>query len=156
MIRSAGAPLETAVQSYIAGENPEQHTLGVTMRHAVNQYYSGVAFFSAGAALSAVALMAEAMLLSIGASNKSSSLAWLQLWDRLTVPPGATADPLLAIPIPAGSATVPGVARLGATEFGPSGLYFEGGITWSLSTAPGSVVTDGMSAGDYTVFGVRV
>lgn len=104
---------------------------------------------SFGAATKAAAKGASGNVVSVAATNVNAAVRYLQLHNKATAPAG-TEVPIISVPIPAGSATVPGSLVLDQGFFGPSGLNFATGIGWAISTTAGTF-TDAATAAEHTV-----
>jgi hypothetical protein len=74
-----------------------------------------------------------ASLLSISASNVGNTPLYLQIFDKASAPNGSDAWKY-CFALPAGSATLPGVAEAGVDFFGALGIKFFNGISWAIST----------------------
>lgn len=110
-------------------------------------------FFNAMAADVDISVKASSgNLLSIYVTNINAAVRFLQFHDKASAP--ANPDvPVLSLPIPAGSATVPGVLQLLDTFLGDGGYPFSVGIAIGISTTnttfTAATTTDHYVAGSY-------
>lgn len=93
------------------------------------------AFGTASVAISVKAT--PGYLCSVYVTNKNAALRYLHLYDKTSAPVGSDV-PVCSLPIPAGSATVPGVLSLTDAFFSQGGRRFTAGIAVGVSTAEGS------------------
>lgn len=74
---------------------------------------------------------------SIAITNTNAAVRYFQLHNKASAP-AATEVPIYSFPVPAGSATVPGVLMVGVDFFTEAGYYFSTGIGWAISTTYGT------------------
>lgn len=96
---------------------------------------------------------AQGFLNSLIATNINAAIRYLQVFSQNTAP--ATGNvPVLSLPIPAGSATAPGVWTLGDDFLGKDGLWLVGGIAIGVSTTAATftaaTATDHMVSGTFS------
>lgn len=92
-------------------------------------------------------------LLSIYASNINAAVRYLQVHNKASAP-AATNVPVLSLPIPAGSATVPGSIKLGREMFGEGGKYLSTGVAIGISTTEATYTA--ATATDHDIYGEAV
>ena len=96
---------------------------------------------------------AQGFLNSVIATNINAAVRYLQVFNQSTAP-AANQVPVLSLPIPAGSATVPGALTLGSDILGVDGFYLTNGIALGVSTAAGlytaATATDHAVGGMFT------
>ncbi len=89
---------------------------------------------------------------SVHVTNINAAVRYFQLHNKATAPAGGDTA-VISIPIPAGSATVPGVLSLGRDFFGLGGFSFATGISVGISTVAATftaaTTTDHTIAGSY-------
>lgn len=98
-----------------------------------------------GAVTKAVVKSSPGNVRAIRFTNVNAAVRYAQLHDKATAPAG-TNVPLISIPIPAGTATAPGVVEY---VFNPS-VRFGTGIGWAVSTTQGTF-TDSATASEHNV-----
>lgn len=86
---------------------------------------------------------------SITATNTNAAIRYLQLHNKATAPAGGDV-PVLSFPIPAGTATDPGVVTFTEDDFGREGLNFALGLGWAISTTL-ATFTDSATSTDHIV-----
>lgn len=93
---------------------------------------------------------AQGFLNSLIATNVNAAIRYLQIFNQTTVP--ATGNvPVISLPIPAGSATVPGQWTLGDDFLGKDGLFLSAGIAIGVSTTAATFTA--ATATEHTVNG---
>lgn len=144
--------LKVTQATQTAGEDLANDIQGVGVKPVVGAVYSGVSFF---APLNDVDILVKATsgnLLSIATSNINAAIRYLQIHNKATAPSNGD-TPIFSIPVPAGSATVPGVLSLGRDFFGQNGHYLSTGISVGISTTAatftGATVTDHVANGTF-------
>lgn len=109
-------------------------TLGVTPNYAYSTRYSPASELQQGLVSRTVVTAANKnILVSYSVQNTTASLVYFQVWNGATVGAGTLVD---YIPVPSGTATVPGFSSKGTTDFGANGLFCNVGISWGFSTTP--------------------
>lgn len=131
---SEANPMPTYIVGGIEGEDISSHLTGVGVKPVASLTYSGIPYFShADVSYTPAIGVAPCQLMSVWVSNVGSSLLFVQVHNRITDPTGGQA-PVYIKPLPAGSATVPGICNIGVQELGVSGLYLSTGLTIAVSS----------------------
>ncbi len=91
-------------------------------------------------------------LLAVETTNENAAVRFLQFHNKATAP--ANPDvPVYSMPIPAGTANVPGRLRLTSDDLGPGGRYFSTGIAVGISstkaTFTAATATEHDTSGSY-------
>jgi hypothetical protein len=87
---------------------------------------------------------------SVHASSINSALVWFQIFNKASAPTSPGEVPIYSFPLPAGSATVPGVVAISENFFGIAGKNFATGIAWGISSTQ-ATFTDAGTASNYGV-----
>ena len=123
--------LKTYLATLIYGEDATNSVLGTVQKPIIASTYSYSVDAAFGTAVTHTSKSTAGLLMGFQVSNVSSSLAWFQVFNST----GSTSGtPILSIPVPAGTSTVPGITTITETFTGLNGLYFSTGITWGVST----------------------
>jgi len=118
-----------------AGEDLTNNVQGVIAKPITGTTYSRLLDVSFGSAVTHNSKATAAQWFGAYVTNISASLAYLQLYNST----GSTSGtPVVSIPIPAGSATAPGVLEIDDRLLGQNGLNFATGLTWAISTTQSS------------------
>lgn len=88
-------------------------------------------------------------LLSIYATNANAAVRYLLIHDKGSTPAGGDV-PLLAYPIPAGTAAAPGSIKFGSSDWTENGLSMSNGVSYAISTTAASF-TDAATSTDHIV-----
>ena len=134
--------LRVYLASQIYGEDSTNNVIGVVNKPIITVTYSPAVDTSFGTLVTHNAKSGAGLLQSFTVSNVGATLVWFQIYNSTGT---TTGSPLLSFPVPAGSATVPGILSISSPFFSSNGLYFSTGITWAISTVQ-STYTAGTAA----------
>lgn len=148
----SAANLRVYLASLLFGENDTVSTpgtnvgtLGVTPNYAYSTRYSPLSELqSALVSRTVVTAANKNILVSYSVQNTTASLVYFQVWNGASAGAGTLVD---YIPVPSGTATVPGFASKGTTDFGGNGLFCNVGISWGFSTTPTTYTAVGAGTG---------
>jgi len=88
-------------------------------------------------------------VLSSFVSNTNAAVRYFQIHNKASTPAGGDV-PVISMPIPAGSATVPGVLLLLNNFYTPAGYHLSTGVSWAISTTY-ATFTDSATASEHIV-----
>lgn len=126
--------LKDTLATLVAGEDLTNNVLGTLPKPAASSTYSASRFGIFGTDVDLSVKASAGNLFSIVASNINAAVRYLQVHNKASAPSSGN-TPVLSLPIPAGSATVPGYLTLGREIFGEGGSYLSTGIAIGISTA---------------------
>lgn len=155
-VDSAGN-LKNSLATLLAGEDilgnggQSGQVLGVIQKPVVTSGYSGSRFTNIAVVTKANLKNAAGLFLSVYVTNVNAAVRYFQVHNKATAP-AATDVPVLSFPIPAGTATVPGVLYLPNDFFLENGDYLATGVGWAISTTLGTF-TDSATAAEHTING---
>ena len=149
---SSSNPAQVNLAGGIAGEDLTNNVLGTTDKPVISAAYNPSVSTSFGTQVSVLAKATPGNFLSIYASNISSAVAYLQLFNT-TAAPTTGATPLFSFLIPAGmlgdAANEPGILEIGQDWFRKNGYYMSSGVAWGISNSRGTFSP--ATAGNHTV-----
>lgn len=131
------ANLKTTAATLAAGEDLPNNILGVVHKPLAASTYSPSLYTAIPQVTKANIKSTPGNVMSIIISNTNAAVRYFQLHNKATAPV-ATEVPIYSFPVPAGSATVPGILTLGVDFFTEAGYYFSTGIGWAISTTYGT------------------
>ena len=118
----------------IAGEDATNNVMGVTQKPVMSGVYSVSAAAAWSTAASAGLKAIPGIFFGAYVTNQNAALRYFQIFNS-SASPATNAVPVWSFPIPAGSATNPGVLQLPNLFFGMNGYYLNTGVAWGISTA---------------------
>lgn len=138
-------------EQYAPGaEDNVNNVVGVIQKPVVASQYSPI--LSTTAITPATKIAAKnfpGQLLSAYATNANAAVRYLLILNKSSTPAGADV-PVLAYPIPAGTAAAPGSIKLGSSDWTENGLSMSNGVSYAISTTAASF-TDSATASEHIV-----
>ena len=119
----------------------------------VTTHYNGTPFFAVLDDVDISVKATKGNLKSIVVTNINAAIRYLQIHNKASAP-ASTNVPVLSIPIPAGTATVPGYLEIGTEVLGEDGIYLNTGVAVGISTAAGTFTAATVT--DHTINGIYV
>lgn len=142
------------VEQYAPGYEDNTNNVAATqIKPIVGTQYVANGFAIFGTDVDLAVKTSAGNLFSITVSNVNAAIRYLQIHNKASAP-AATNVPVISLPIPAGSATVPGYLTIGRDQLGPAGYYLVTGIAIGISTT--NTTFTAATTTDHNYFGTYV
>ncbi len=140
--------VKTHEQYAPTAEDNDKQVIAQQIRPVSGTTYAASTFavFGTNVALSAKATAGN--LFSIYATNINGAIRYLQVHNKASAP-ASTNVPVISLPIPAGTATVPGSLKIGRDILGEGGHYLDTGVSIGISTTEATFTAATTTDHDY-------
>lgn len=121
----------------LAGEDLTNGVFGTLRKPVASSTYTPSISMIFGSDVDVSVKTVPGNILSVVATNTNAAVRYFQIHDKASAPVNPNV-PLLSLPIPAGTANVPGYLEIGANVLGEGGIWCATGVAYGVSTTNGT------------------